>query len=157
MRSFIALGLTAALAACGSSPATPDEALARDLELVGSSSASFELAPASSGTQVMSALEQGEKAPTATPAPSPERKPVARAQPQPRRQETPAPRPAPREVAQAPERAPEPVFEQPAPAPEPVQPRAAVESAPLGSGPAPAGGWKSMGEVIRDSRVPINP
>lgn len=157
MRLFVSVGLTAVLAACGSSPAPVDEALARDLALVGSSS-SLELAPAAGGMQVMSALEQGEQAPTATPAPSPERKPLARAATKPRAKQA-APAPAARKVVEAPAPAPEPAVlaERAEPAPVPVATRPTPQSAPLGAGPAPPGGWKSVGEVIRNSRVPITP
>lgn len=156
MRVLAAAGLTVVLAACGGSSAPVDESLARDLDLVGSSSA-FELAPASNGMQVMSALERGEKAPSATPAPSPERKRIAQSPRQPTRQQRPAPRPAPQTVAEAPAPTPEVVVELPAPAPRPVASAPASQSAPLGAGPAPAGGWRSVNEVIRNSRVPINP
>jgi hypothetical protein len=156
MRILAAAGLTAVLAACGGTAAPVDEALARDLELVGTSSA-FELAPTASGMQVMSALEQGEKAPTAAPAPVPERKPVAQAPRQATRRQAPAPRPAPQAVAEAPAPEPEVEFEQPAPAPRPAAAAPASQSAPLGAGPAPAGGWRNVNDVIRNSRVPINP
>lgn len=156
MRVLAAAGITVVLAACGGSPAPVDDALARDLELVGTSSA-FELAPAANGMQVMSALEQGKETPTAAPAPAPERKPVARAPRQASRREAPAPRPAPQEVAEAPTPAPEPVAEQPAPAPRPAASAPASQSAPLGAGPAPAGGWRNVNDVIRNSRVPITP
>lgn len=154
MRALIALGFTAALAACGGSAAPVDDALARDLEQVGSSSA-FELAPATNGTQVMSDVELGRKAPSAAPAPSPERKPVARVAAAPRRPQAPVARQAPRSVEQAPVPAEETVAESPAPQPEASAP--APTSAPLGAGPAPPGGWRSVGEVIRNSRIPIKP
>lgn len=153
MRSLIALGLAAALAACGSDTAPVDEALARDLERVGSSS--FELAPATSGTQVMSALELDARAPAAAPAPSPRRKPVARVAAS-RRPQVRAPQPAPRAVERAHVPAEEVVAESAIPAPEPVT-APAPSSAPLGAGPAPPGGWKSIGTVMRNSRVPITP
>ncbi len=156
MRVLAAAGLTVVLAACGGSAAPVDEALARDLELVGSSSA-LELAPTGGELQVMSALEQGEKAPTATPAPAPERKPVAQAPRQATKRQTPTPQPAPRVVAEAPAPTPEVTIEQPAPTPRPATAAAASQSAPLGAGPAPAGGWRSVNEVIRNSRVPITP
>lgn len=157
MRALVALGFTAVLAACGSGSAAPvDEALAHDLELVGSTSA-LELAPATGGTQVMSALERGETAPTATPAPSPERRPVGRSATQPRSPRTRTPRPAPQVIAEAPAPSPDVIVEQPAPAPAPVASAPASQSAPLGAGPAPPGGWKSVGEVIRNSRIPITP
>jgi hypothetical protein len=156
MRALVVFGLATALAACGSSAAPVDETLARDLELVGSSS-TFELAPSNGGTQVMSALEQGEKAPTAAPAPSPERKPVGRTATQPRSPRTRTPQRAPEAVAEAPAPRPDVVVERPAPAPAPVASAPAPQSAPLGAGPAPPGGWKSVGEVIRNSRIPITP
>lgn len=156
MRALAAAGFTVVLAACGGSAAPVDDALARDLELVGTSSA-FELAPASSGLQVMSALEQGEKAPTAAPAPVPERKPVAQAPRRTTQRQSPAPRPAPQAVAEAPAPTPEPVVEQPATTPRPAAAAPASQSAPLGAGPAPAGGWRNVNDVIRNSRVPITP
>jgi hypothetical protein len=157
MRALVALALTAVLVGCGDGSAPPvDEALARDLELVGTTS-SFELTPSAGETQVMSALEQGETAPTVAPAPSPERRPVGRSATQPRSPRTRAPSPAPQAVAEAPAPSPEVVVERPAPAPAPVASAPASQSAPLGAGPAPPGGWKSVGEVIRNSRVPITP
>lgn len=156
MRVLAAAGITVVLAACGPSAAPVDDALARDLELVGTTSA-FELAPAADGMQVMSALEQGAKAPAAAPAPVPERKRVAQAPRKAVRRQAPAPRPARQEVAELPAPAPEPVIEQPAPAPRPAASAPASQSAPLGSGPAPAGGWRNVNDVIRNSRVPITP
>ena len=156
MRILVVAVFTVVLAACGGSSAPVDEALARDLELVGSSSA-FELAPASTGMQVMSALEQGEKEPPAVAAPAPERKRVAERPKASPRRESPAPRRAPQVVAEAPAPAPEPVFVEPAPSPRPAAAAPASESAPLGAGPAPAGGWRNVNDVIRNSRVPIKP
>ena len=153
MRVLIAVGVTAVLAACGGSAAPVDESLARDLERVGTSS--FELAPAASGTQVMSALELDEKVPNAAPARSPERKRIAQRSTTPRRPQARAAVAAPRAVAQAPVPAEERVAETPVPQPAASLP--APTSAPLGAGPAPPGGWKSVGTVIRNSRVPINP
>ena len=153
MRLLIAVSVTAVLAACGGSSAPVDESLARDLERVGSSS--FELAPAASGTQVMSALELDERAPNAAPAPSPERKRVAQRSTAPKRPQTRTAVAAPRAVQQDPAPAEERVAQNPAPQPAAALP--APTSAPLGAGPAPPGGWKSVGTVIRNSRVPINP
>lgn len=155
MKRFILLTGIAGLAACSGTSASPaDDGLARDLAAVGA--ASIELAPASAGTQVMSAIEQGERAPAATPAPSPRRERVAQA-PVPRAPRQQTTRPRPEAVPQAPAPAREVVAESPVEAPQPVATSPTPSSQPLGAGPAPPGGWKSIGHVIRNSRVPINP
>lgn len=157
IRLFSTLALGGVLAACSSQAAPIDADLARDLEQVGTGS-SFELAPAGGATQVMSAIELSPKAPAATPAPSPTRARVAQSAPRPKQQVVRAPAPRPRAVERAPA---------PAPAPEPARavaeevemeaPAPAPRSAPQGAGAPPPGGWRSVDEVIRNSRVPINP
>lgn len=148
----LSLTLGAALAACGSQPAPLDEELARDLKQIGAGNA-FELAPAGQATQVMSAMEMAPKAPAAAPAPAPTKARVATRAPRPRPQVTRTPAPAPRAVQQAP--APAPVeVESESPEPAAAAPR---PSAPQGAGAPPPGGWRSVDEVIRRSRVPINP
>src|SRR5688572_19867621 len=99
-RTVPMLAALAALAACGPA-ASPDEALLRDLEQV--QSASIELAPRSTGTQVVSAIESTPNRATAKAASStaqrsstPQRAPVP---------QKPAPQPS---LAKAPEPSPEP-------------------------------------------------
>jgi hypothetical protein len=134
----LALAAVIALAACDrAAPGSMDDAMRRDLEAV--QAGTIEMAPAGDGQKVVSAIEQ-----------------TRRAQPQPR---TPAPR-APdvaREVAQnaEPEPAPDPVSTAPAPtSTEPVATR--PSSAPRVS-PPPPGGYKTVGEVIRNAPFPIKP
>lgn len=156
LRLFGTLALGAVLAACGNKTAPLDEELARDLEQIGGGS--LELAPTASGTQVMSAVELSPKAPAAAPAPAPARARAPRPAPRPKQQVVRAPAPKPRAVDRAPA---------PAPAPEPARPAAdqvemeapapSPTSAPQGAGPAPPGGWRSVDDVIRNSRVPITP
>jgi hypothetical protein len=156
LRLFGTLALGAVLAACGNKTAPLDEDLARDLEQVGGGS--LELAPTASGTQVMSAVELSPKAPAAAPAPAPARARAPRPAPRPKQQVARAPSPKPRAVDRAPD---------PAPAPEPARaaadevemeaPAPSPASAPQGAGPAPPGGWRSVDDVIRNSRVPITP
>ena len=149
IRYVTTLALGAALAACGGSPATVDEELARDLKQIAGSS--LELAPAGQGTQVMSAIEQAPQQPKAAPAPAPTRARVAQSTTRPPQQQVRTPAPAPR----APERAPAPAAEAQIDAPAAAAPRPA--NPPLGAGAPPPGGWRNVNDVIRNSRVPINP
>jgi hypothetical protein len=135
-----------AVAACGRS-STGNDAMKRDLELAGSTG--LELAPRSSGTQVVSSIEETPSAVPAkstahvrAPAKAPtKRTPVHQAAkvaqtPEQAVEETPAPaQPAPQEVIPA----------TPAPTPNPVPT------------PQRRGGYKSIGEVIRNAPFPINP
>lgn len=153
VKLFLALALGAGLAACGSQAAPLDDDLARDLAQVGAAGA-FELAPAGGGTQVMSAMEMAPKTPAAAPAPAPTKAKVASRSPRPKPPATRAPAPKPRAVQEAPAPAPVVEVEQESPEPAAAAPR---PSAPQGAGAPPPGGWKSIDEVIRRSRVPINP
>lgn len=153
IRLVSTLAFGAILAACGANAAPVDEALARDLERIGGSS--LELAPAGQATEVISAVEQTPRAQAATPAPAPTRTRVAQNAPRPRQQKVRTPTPAPRAIESAPA---------PAAAPEPVEVESegAVElprpsSPPQGAGAPPPGGWRNVNDVIRNSRIPINP
>ena len=167
MRRALRLVVPTALlvaAACGEQASPIDDSLRRDLDVVGAQA--VELAPAGRRTQVVSAIEQ-----TGTPEPAPART----AAPAPRRStRSPSVRPA-----SAPRRAPVPIRtverteSEPAPAPA-VEPTRVAESpapvpAPRASAPEPApaplpaperpprGGWKTVGEVIRNAPFPILP
>jgi hypothetical protein len=158
-RTILAPVALAIAAACGGSQPL-DESLVRDLDRV--QSGALELALPGQSLQVVSEVEGG---PAARPTPVAEARPrtVARRASAPR---APAPRAAePRLVASQPVaqrpaargvEAPLPVA---APAPAvadyPATPR--PESAPLGAGPPPPGGWKSVGEVLRTIPIPIKP
>jgi hypothetical protein len=150
---LLTLALGAGLAACGGQTAPLDEDLARDLQQVGAAGA-FELAPAGEGTQVMSAMEMAPKAPAAAPAPSPTKAKVTSRSTSPKPRVTRAPAPRPQAAQQAPAPAPRVEVEQESPEPAAAAPR---PSAPQGAGAPPPGGWRSVDEVIRRSRVPINP
>lgn len=118
-----------ALAACGREPDV-DPQLKADLEAA--SAGSIELAPAGSGTKVVSGIEQ-----------------VQRAQPRPT-----APRPrttvtTPR-ATNSPEPAPTPTAQRPEPAASVPTSRPAVQ-------PPPPGGYKTVDEVIRNAPFPIKP
>ena len=149
---FAALALGSA---CGrASPV--DDALARDLEQA--AGPSIELAPRGEGTAIISAQEGGPRAtPAAMPAPS---RTVAR---------TPArrPAPAPTRIERAPSPAPHAEVEQVVAAPvEATEVAAPQESAMPAAGrpstrpavnPPPPGGYRTVGEVIRNAPFPINP
>lgn len=151
------LGLTAAIvtllgaAACSNASAA-DKDLSRDLEFPASTpatSSNLSLAPSSGRTEVVSAVERTPEA-KAAPKPSAPQRAVAHRSP---RQATIAAT-APVAIVQAPE----PVAE---PTPAPI---AAAEPAPIPRPtPAPArqqeprGGWRSVGEVIRNAPFPVNP
>ena len=139
-----------AVAACGK-PATPGEDLRRDLELAGSD---LQLTPTGGRTDVISSIERtpGTPAPRVTsvasrqaPAP-PVRRPQVRA---------PEARSAP--VAQAPvaSAAVSQTPSEPATIPTPVPPVARPRPTPAPQGHP--GGYKTVGEVIRDAPFPINP
>jgi len=134
-------------AACGRS-STSQDTLQRDLQLAGSSG--LELAPRASGTQVVSSIEE---TPGAVPAKS-----TARVR-------TPSKAPAQRNPVRAASNVPH-----TPPEPQPEQPKVAEQApevAPLPATPAPTptpvptpqrrGGYKSIGEVIRNAPFPINP
>jgi len=133
------------MAACSRS-STGNDALKRDLDLAGSTS--LELAPRASGTQVVSAVEES---PGAVPARSTARvrAPAKSAAPR---------APARQTAARTPER----------PQPEPIrEAELPSESSALPATPAPTptpvptpqrrGGYKSVGEIIRNAPFPINP
>ena len=133
----IALAGTAlALAACDRAPDV-DAQLKKDLEAA--SAGAIELAPRGTATTVVSGVEQ-----------------MQRAQPRPTAPRPKAP-PAEREVAQSPD---------PMPTPDPVVvQQAPVRNEPAASRPtntprvqpAPPGGYKTVGEVIRNAPFPIKP
>ena len=148
IRTLPMLAALAALAACGPA-ASPDETLLRDLEQV--QSASIELAPRSTGTQVVSAIESTPNRATAKASPAtaqrsstPQRAPVAK---------KPAPEPA---LAQAPE---------PTPDPEPALSETTItdgqgptiDNPTIGKQPARRGRYKTTAEVIRNAPFPILP
>ena len=143
--------LLAGALACSGKPSTPT--LASDLkdDLQAAQGSTVELAPdGARRTQVVSAEEltgagTAPRAPQATPRATPRSIPAAR---------TPAPAPAPAAPA---------VVVAPAPVPPVVN---ADTLAPIEPRPAPArpaatpsrrGGYKSVGDVIRDAPFPINP
>jgi hypothetical protein len=133
------------LAACSRS-STSDDSLRRDLELAGSTS--LELAPRSAGTQVVSAIEA---TPGAAPARGaakvrvPSKTPVALK----RVRQT--------SVASAPEQPREhasDAAETPAASSLPATPAPTPKPVPT---PQRRGGYKSIGDVIRNAPFPINP
>jgi len=136
----LALAAVIALAACDrEAPGSMDDAMRRDLEAV--QAGTIEMAPAGDGQRVVSAIEQ-----------------TRRAQPQPKAP-TPAPR-APdvaREVAQNPEPEPTPDPVMTAPAPTSTEPVATRPSSTPRVSPPPPGGYKTVGEVIRNAPFPIKP
>ena len=146
LRYAAALAALAIAAACGkpTGSALSDD-LQRDLDQAGGSG--IELAPsASARTQVVSAEEQGrvERRRSAAPRPTSN---AARAVP----------------VART-SSAPEPRVPTSAPADPPTTVEAAPPPAPAGPRPQPnvptqqrRGGYKSVGDVIRDAPFPINP
>jgi hypothetical protein len=139
MRLTIVLAALATLAACSGkgTPVQADEALQRDLQLAGSTS--LELLPNSSQTAVVSAVEQQG---TGNPAPQ-----------QPARARAPRPR-ATRHLAP-------PARLASAPAPRAPRPAPRTSSQPTFDAnvisPPPPGGYKTMGEIMRNSPFPINP
>ena len=139
MRLALALAALATLAACSGkvAPLQADEALQRDLEQAGSTS--LELVPNASRTAVVSAIEQQGTGTPATQQPARARAPRPKAT----RHVAPPARvvaaPAPRATEPAPRPAPQPTFD------------ANVIS------PPPRGGYKTMGEIIRNAPFPINP
>lgn len=138
-RSSKLLVLTAALALGGcqsrsDAPLTDD--VQRDLQAA--SAASIELAPSGSGTSVVSAVEQGRSARSATRAPRTQRI-AAPAETSP----TPTIAEAPDAVSEAAVTA-----GAPAPRPTPVQPAQAQRR---------NGRYKTTAEIIRDAPFPINP
>ena len=128
-RLSVLLALTALSAACSRSPEM-DEQMKADLDAA--STATLEMAPRGPATRVVSAIES--KNPT-RPVVAPVKRTVAPAR-------TPRPE-TPTVVAEEPI-ANEPVAKVPAAAPPRVQ-------------PPPPGGYKTMGEVIRNAPFPIKP
>ena len=133
--------LTAALA-CGSSTPAPHDDLRRDLELARGEG--LELAPR---TQAQTRISAAELVPQGG-------KPVSAASSQERRR---APVSAPSKkattVAEAPAASPPPAQEEVPAAAAPPRPQPARPA----MNPAPAGGYKTMGELIRKAPFPINP
>ena len=134
----------ATLAACGRS-STSNDSLKRDLDLAGSTS--LELAPRSAGTNVVSAIEEtpgAVRAKSAAKVRSPSNAPAA---PKPvRRASVAAATQQPREQASASqETAASSLPATPAPTPTPVPT------------PQRRGGYKSIGDVIKNAPFPINP
>ena len=155
VRLSVTLVTALVLGACSRS--TPEQPLADDLQrdLAMTAGTAVELAPKSGGQQVVSAIESA----PAVPQP----RPVSKA---PRRSPTPAPQAAPAPVLA--DATPEPEVEAPAPAPTPTPeptevkvPQPVVGAGRPAAAPsprrAPAGGWKTPGEVIRNAPFPINP
>ena len=143
-RLFLAALALSGVAACErGAPATPDE-LRRDLELARGQG--LELAPRAAGQTTISAAElvpRGSKALSAT-SRAPKKTTVVAAKPKaPTVAETPQPT-----------EAPDPTPELAPAAPSPVRPQPAAKPA---MNPAPPGGYKSMGELIRKAPFPINP
>ena len=140
MRLTLGLATLAALAACGgkSTPVQANGDLQRDLQLA-SSQQGIELLPNAPRTTVVSAIEQTGTAEPA-PAPTKTRTPVVR--PKPRRVAPQA------RVERAPSPAPGRQVERPSPRP--------TFDANVIS-PPPPGGYKTMGEIIRNAPFPINP
>lgn len=125
-----------ALAACGRDSAMDDQMKA---DLQAASAGSIELAPAGATTKVVSGIEQ-----------------VQRAQPRPTAPRPKAP-PAARDVAESPdpEPTPEPRVAQQAPVSN--EPAATRPSSKPQVSPPPPGGYKTVGEVIRNAPFPIKP
>ena len=150
-----ALAGTLAAAACGGKAGNQASGLEQDLQRANSS---LELLPSRSGTGVVSAIEE---IPSAKPQKAPTRSVTQRGtKPQP------APQPTKRQVAQAPAPEPEPEIEQPTqqqstqPTPrtrEPAVPAPRPATTGRGAQPAPPGGYKTVGEIIRNAPFPINP
>ena len=139
-QTFLILAPIAAitLAACSGKPEVDDQ-LRRDLEAA--SAGSIELAPMGAGTKVVSGIEQPRRAVPRPTAPRPKAPPMESER-----------------VAQSPDPAavPDPRVAQQAPASsEPVATRP-VSNRPAVS-PPPPGGYKTVGEVIRNAPFPIKP
>jgi hypothetical protein len=137
MRQFNRIGpiiAALALAACSREPAM-DAQMKADLEAV--SSGGIELAPAGGGTKTVSAIEQVQKAQPRQSAPKPQ-----------------APPSAPRVAQNAPDPDPTP---QRTPQPVSNEPVARVPASRPAVQPPPPGGYKSVGEVIRNAPFPIKP
>ncbi|MGI8546510.1 MAG: hypothetical protein ACR2M1_04130 [Gemmatimonadaceae bacterium] len=155
------LGLTAAIvtllgaAACSNASAA-DKDLSRDLDLAAAApatSSGLSLAPSAGRTEVVSTVERAPEA-KAAPRPSAPQRAVVHHSPRQATLAATAPVAAPVAVVRAPE---------PVAAPDPA-PIAAAEPAPQPR-PTPAptrqqeprGGWRGVGEVIRNAPFPINP
>jgi hypothetical protein len=140
MRLTLGLATLAALAACGgkSTPVQANDDLQRDLQLA-SSQQGIELVPNAPRITVVSAIEQTG---TAEPAPAPTKT------------RTPVVRPTPRAVAPQARvvRAPSPAAERQVERP---SPRPTFDANVIS--PPPPGGYKTMGEIIRNAPFPINP
>lgn len=131
MRKLTAsLVVAAAVVACGgeSSSSPMDEALAADLQAV--SAGTIELAPQAPGTKVVSAIES-------------------------KRPAQPAVAPTRRVTGPAPE--PEPETRQQTRTAETREPTATRPVTPPAVQPPPPGGYKTVGEVIRNAPFPIKP
>lgn len=143
------LALLGAGACEKATPATDD--LSKDLAVAGSQNNDLALSPAAGRTDVVSSVE---RIPTGAPKSAPSRS-IARPVPRPNAAPlpTPAASPAPAPVV-APTPAPQPEAS-PDPEPEHV-PTVIPHPAPRPTQQKP-GGWKSIGDVIRDAPFPINP
>lgn len=128
MRKLIPVLLIAA-AACGRQSSPMDEALQRDLQAA--SAGTIELAPRMPGTQVVSAIES--KRPPAEPRVAPVRR------------------------ASGPAPAPESETPQPTRTAESNEPTAKRPTTTPAVQPPPPGGYKTVGEVIRNAPFPIKP
>lgn len=130
----MAMVLISACNAAGGDPSM-DDAMRRDLEAV---QAGTMLAPVGEGQKVVSAIEQTGKTQPRPTAPKPKAPPSAS------------------EVAQ---------HDEPAPLPEPLVTQTAPVSGPAATrptstprvSPPPPGGYKTVGEVIRNAPFPIKP
>jgi hypothetical protein len=142
MRLTLGLAALVGLAACGreAAPIQANDDLRRDLELA-KSEQGIELLPAGSHTAVVSAIEQTG---TAQPAPSPKRTRTQVVRRQPRRTAQQA------RVASAPSPAPAPERQVERPEPRPTFGADVIS-------PPPPGGYKTIGEVIRNAPFPIKP
>jgi hypothetical protein len=134
-----------ALAACSRS-STSDDTLKRDLDLAGSTS--LELAPRSAGTQVISSIEEtpgAVKAKAAAKARAPSKAPVSRKPSQTASVASNSEQPRAEANTTAKTEAASNLPATPAPSPTPVPT------------PQRRGGYKSIGEIIRNAPFPINP
>ena len=143
MKRLIAVALVLGplgLAACGgtsNAPPAMDDAMLRDLEAVQASA--IEMAPGAERQQVVSAIEQTGRAQPRPTAPKPRAPQVAANVAQ---QQEPAPTP-------------DPIVTQPAPVA--TAPTASRPAGPPKVSPPPPGGYKTVGEVIRNAPFPIKP
>ncbi len=139
-----------AVAACGK-PAAPSEDLRRDLELAGSD---LQFVPTGGHTEVISSIERapGTPAPLVTSV-------TQRQAPAPtvRRPQVRAPEAQPAPVAQAPVASASAAQAPSGPAIVPVPVPSVARPAPAPTPKGPPGGYKTVGEVIRDAPFPINP